>query len=147
MLIHGFPLSVSFPQDFSDADRFWYWRGASGQKYIHSVYPRGTCPPVPGAVFIAVRKIGNLRTAIAVDRFASVWDDCFDAFGEYDADEIHVHLLARNSDAANRVLQDLQAAFSEQVSRHESGFHEAPCPPPAGMRSPWLNLQPSAASL
>jgi hypothetical protein len=113
MLIHGSPISIDFPPGSAEAERFWYWRGASGKKYIHSVYPVGGCPPLPGAIYVAVRRIGNLRTVIAINRFAPFWDGTFSAHENLDADEMHVHLLARDTVAANVVLNDLRAAFEE----------------------------------
>jgi hypothetical protein len=123
MLIHGSPISIEFPQGFGDAERFWYWRGVSGKKYIHSVYAVGACPPLPGAIYVAVRRIGNLRTVIAISRFAPFWDGTFSAHENLDADEIHVHLLARDDVAANAVLNDLKAAFEENPpSPTHAGF-------------------------
>ena len=113
MLIHGSPLSIEFPQGFGDTERFWYWQGASGKKYIHSVYAVGACPPLPGAIYVAVRRIGNLRTVIAINRFAPFWDGTFSAHENVDANEIHVHLLARDDVAANAILGDLKAACEE----------------------------------
>lgn len=125
MLIHGSPISIEFPQGFGDAERFWYWRGASGKKYIHSVYAVGVCPPLPGAIYVAVRRIGNLRTVIAINRFAPFWDGTFSAHENLAADEIHVHLLARDDVAANTVLSDLKAAFEGKSSGSaQAGFSE-----------------------
>lgn len=107
MLIQGSPFTTKLPGGDSQSDRFFYWRGASGRKYIHSVYPWGSCPPVPGAVFVAVKRLGELRVAMAVARFASVWDEALPAFRSLAADEVHVHLLARDSSHADAVLADL----------------------------------------
>ena len=49
MNIHGTPLSSTLLRDTDAADRFWYWRGQSGRRYIHSVYSLSACPPLPGA--------------------------------------------------------------------------------------------------
>ena len=113
MLIHGSPISINFPLGSSDNERFWYWRGASGKKYIHSIYAADACPPLPGAIYVTVRRIGHLRTAIAVGRFSSLWDGACANNANLDADEIHVHLLARDSADAEMVLNDLKAAFGE----------------------------------
>ena len=113
MLIHGSPISINFPQGSSDNERFWYWRGASGKKYIHSIYGNDACPPLPGAIYVAVRRIGHLRTAVSVGRFSSLWDVKAGKEAVLDADEIHVHLLARDNADAELVLNDLRAAFSE----------------------------------
>jgi hypothetical protein len=113
MLIQGFPISINFPSNSGDNERFWYWRGVSGKKYIHSIYAADACPPLPGAIYVAVRRIGHLRTAIAVGRFSPFWDGAFSEFTGMEADEIHVHLLARDNAAADTVLGDLKAAFVE----------------------------------
>ncbi len=113
MLIHGSPIAINFPHGSQDNERFWYWRGRSGKKYIHSIYAAGACPPLPGAIYVAVRRIGNLRTVTAMGRFSPFWDGTSSELAGVDADEIHVHLLARDNAAANAVLNDLQAAFVE----------------------------------
>jgi len=118
MLIHGSPLPAKLPEDLGVGDRFWYWRGASGRNYIHSIYATDACPPLPGAVFVAVRRIGGLRTAVSVGRFPSFWDNSAGDLAEdllrgLATDEIHVHLLARNELAAQEVLADLQRAMHE----------------------------------
>ena len=46
-------------------------------------------------------------------RFSPFWDGAFSEFADVDADEIHVHLLARDNAAADAVLGDLKAAFGE----------------------------------
>ena len=113
MLIQGSPISINVPLGSNDNERFWYWRGASGKKYIHSVYAASACPPLPGAVYVAVRRIGQLRTVTAMGRFSPFWDGTSSELADVDADEIHVHLLARDDVAANAVLDDLQEAFVE----------------------------------
>ena len=113
MLIQGSPISINFPLGSNDNERFWYWRGASGKKYIHSVYAASACPPLPGAVYVAVRRIGQLRTVTAMGRFSPFWDGTSSELAAVDADGIHVHLLARDDVAANAVLDDLQEAFVE----------------------------------
>ena len=113
MLIQGYPISINFPLGSNDNERFWYWRGASGKKYIHSVYAASACPPLPGAVYLAVRRIGQLRTVTAMGRFSPFWEGTSSELADVDADEIHVHLLARDDVAANAVLDDLQEAFVE----------------------------------
>ena len=113
MLINGSPIAINFPHGSQDNERFWYWRGRSGKKYIHSIYAGDACPPLPGAIYVAVRRIGHLRTVVAMGRFSPFWDGASSELAGVDADEIHVHLLARDNAAANAVLSDLQAAFVE----------------------------------
>ncbi len=120
MQLSGFPVSAKLPDDLGLGERFWYWRGASGRSYIHSIYPAGNCPPLPGAVYVAVRNNGGYREALAIGRFASCWDGSLGGFDASrllpaEADEIHVHLLARDSSAANAVLDDLVSAIDHDM--------------------------------
>jgi hypothetical protein len=129
MLIHGSPLVVTLPADLSLQDRFWYWQGASGRKYIHSIYEPEHCPPLPGAIYIGVRRQGTMRIAVALGRFLPFWDGtlAFDDLNRLIAegvDEIHVHLLAKSPEVAEAVLADLREAMSDQPG----GFSEMPSP-------------------
>ena len=124
MLIHGTPLTPSLTRDAETGDRFWYWRGFSGRSYIHTVYPVDACPPLPGAVFVAVRRTGSLRTALKAGRLPSVWSFAGPAeLAVSGATEIHVHLLAADERAADGVARDLIAALSGSV-RACDGFSE-----------------------
>lgn len=101
------------------ADRFWYWRGASGRQYIHSVYTPRTCPPLPSGVFIAVRRLNDVRHAVAVGLFRDIFDSGSMQLAAPDtraADELHVHLLARNPADAEAVLRDLAAAVQADLA-------------------------------
>ncbi len=115
MLIHGSPISINFPQGSGDDERFWYWQGLSGKKYIHTVYRVGNCPPLPGAIYVAVKREGHARSVIAINRFPPFWDGAFSAHENSDADEIHVHLLASDSRMADAILRDLKRAFEHTV--------------------------------
>ena len=115
-MMQGFSLSASLPEDFGLGERFWYWRGASGQSYIHSIYTPDLCPPVAGAVFVVVRKTEGIRTAIALGRFGrdGLWPH--GTTEPWPCDEVHVHLLAREETVAQGVLRDLAATLEEGES-------------------------------
>ena len=115
MLIQGSPIALTAPQDSEMKDRFWYWQGTSGRKYIHSVYDVDACPPLPGAVYVAVKRSGHLRIAVAVGRFAPFWDRTMDGrqLRNWGADEIHVHLLSRSPEQAEAVKFDLASGLEE----------------------------------
>ena len=120
MLIHGSPISAELPSDPGLQDRFWYWHGASGQKYIHSVYEPENCPPLPGAIYVAVRREGNLRIALTVGRFTPFWDGTMMSMeaahvARWGADEVHVHLLAKSALLAEDILADLRDAMIPEV--------------------------------
>ena len=104
------------------AGRFWYWRGHSGREYIHSVYPFAACPPLPGAVYVAVRRAGDRRIAVATGRFSDFWDVNSDRAGgrrldDLGADELHVHLLARDPVSAGAVAHDIGMAIDTGPGR------------------------------
>ena len=123
MMIQGYPIAAKLPEDLHAGDRFWYWRGDSGRNYIHSIYPADACPPLPGAVFVAVRHDGGTRQAMAVGRFPNSWDGAMtSAIAVLEADEIHVHLLARNHAAAEAVYDDLMQAMPGVPDCHRA-FH------------------------
>ena len=121
MLIHGFPITAALPTDPGFKDRFWYWSGASGRKYIHSVYGLDDCPPLPGAIYVAVRREGTLRVALGIGRFTAFWDGPlsardFQRLKTQGIDEIHVHLLAKSPEASEAILQDLVEAFEGEYA-------------------------------
>ena len=113
------PMSTHLNAYADLADRFWYWRGASGRQYIHSVYTPRTCPPLPSGVFIAVRRLNDVRHAVAVGLFRDIFDSGSMQLAAPDtraADELHVHLLARNPADAEAVLRDLAAAVQADLA-------------------------------
>jgi hypothetical protein len=121
MLIHGTPLEIPHSGGTETEPRFWYWHGASGRRYIHSVYRPETCPPLPGAVFLAVKSLGNLRTVLGAGRFAGFWDVNIPAgdaahWAGLGANEIHVHLLGRDETEARRIADDLRAALKDGIA-------------------------------
>ena len=123
LMMQGYSLSATLPEDSGLGERFWYWRGASGQSYIHSIYAPDLCPPVAGAVFVVVRKLGGVRTAVSIGRFGA--DGLRStAISTVTGDEVHVHLLARDGEPAERVLRDLAATLDN-------------APPPRSEPRPW----------
>jgi hypothetical protein len=115
-------------RDTADDGRFWYWRGASGRRYIHSVYPVDSCPPLPGAIYVAVKRRGSERVALATGRFAVVWgvsagEQIAQAMRHLGADEVHVHLLAGSEDRACAILKDLGAGLAGAAEKPGSGFY------------------------
>ena len=114
MNIHGSPISKTAATDSPDLlERFWFWRGASGANYIHSVYAPDHCPPLPGAVYVGVKRTSGMRIAMSVGRFSSFYGEMPD-FG--DCNEVHVHLLARKPGAAEEVHRDLCAAMDADLA-------------------------------
>jgi hypothetical protein len=115
-MMQGHPISAKLPDELGFGERFWYWKGFSGKSYIHSIYSRHSCPPLPGAVYVIVRHIHGVRRAIAVGRLPSFVEGSFFDVATHltciqPDDEIHVHLLARDNDIAVSVLRDLERAL------------------------------------
>jgi hypothetical protein len=127
-MMHGYPLSANLPEDFGLGERFWYWRGASGQSYIHSIYSRDLCPPVPGAVFVLVRKSGSGRQALCTGRLCGngKLPPEHSHTGGKDV-EVHVHLLARDAEMARTVLRDLELTIEVRaIMVPETGSYRKP---------------------
>jgi len=110
--------SPAFDLDNEFGDRFWFWTGASGKRYIHSVYQPEDCPPLPGAIFIEVcRMADGSRKALSAGRFSPLWDLAASTAGRLDAAcrEVHVHLLAEDDSATAKVLDDLRTGLGLNV--------------------------------
>jgi len=116
-------------------DRFWYWRGKSGTRYIHSIYSPDACPPLPGAIYVTVQKLANgRRAALEVGRFCDDWDYVQGLIDDHNVgfskiDEIHVHLLANSSDDADEVVKDITAGIGPRPVF--TGFHQDTSPAPS----------------
>ncbi len=112
--------SGSCPQE----DRFWYWYGASGTRYIHSVYGIDSAPLLPGAVYIAARRIDE-RTCQAVAcgtiTPAEIADAArfFTMLRNAGAEELHVHLLASCPAEAVQIRRDLEGLM--ELPQHRTG--------------------------
>lgn len=126
-MLHGHPISTSLPEDPTFSERFWYWRGHSGRDYIHSIYRKESCPPLSEAVVVLVRGTGGSRQALGVGRIDGACQcPAASLSGWSEADEIHVHLLARGAERADAIQRDLTRALSgEQPMAYDSGFAEA----------------------
>src|SRR4029077_4646977 len=48
------PVALGLPQDLPR--RLHFWRGASGKRYVHSVYSLIECPPLPRAMYLLVHR-------------------------------------------------------------------------------------------
>lgn len=116
MHIPSQPRPASINDDPEFGDRFWYWYGASGRRYIHSVYPARHCPVLPGAVYISVQRLSArqfLPLAVEVSNPLSQLASRFNA--AHGADEVHVHMLAEGDQHATRICDDLRAALFDEV--------------------------------
>lgn len=115
---HPVPVAP-FGADIDPDNRFHFWSGASGQRYVHSVYSLFECPEIPAANFLLVRRdasgrrevlaIGRLRHSAGSLNLA----DIRQRGARLGANEVHVHLLAPSA-AQRRVIEaDLRAGHSD----------------------------------
>ena len=112
------PALVCSEAAFSQA--FHYWRGASGRRYLHSVYTLVGCPALPQANYILVRRHDDgTREALA---FGDTKDDAISLNlahlrhqgAKIGANEVHIHLLADSAHARALVEADLVAAHARR---------------------------------
>ena len=105
--------SAQINRDGPFGDRFWYWNGVSGRRYIHSVFRPEDCPSLPGAIYLGIhRHSPEEREVVVVGRFSPdlpEWANCLpgELGPDRGVDEIHVHLLAESDTEANRIIADL----------------------------------------
>ena len=98
------------------ARRFCYWRGRSGRRYIHTIYDAASCPPLPGALYLAVAGgADGGKRVLAAGRFPPFFE-LMPSLPE-GCTEVHAHLLAASAAEARLALQDLKAGvgLSEDV--------------------------------
>lgn len=96
-------------------ERFQFWTGASGARYVHTVYSLLTCPTLPASNFILIKRdadgepnvlsIGQLTNSATSLNLAEIRR----RGAELGATEVHIHLLADDSKHAMSIQQDLQA--------------------------------------
>lgn len=107
-----------------EANRFHFWTGASGRRYVHTVYELLECPPLPAANYVLVRREpGARRQILSIGRVSDAAPSLNLAEirrrgAELGADEVHVHLLAETAKLAKLVEFDLRTGQIEaDISR------------------------------
>jgi hypothetical protein len=96
-------------------DRFHFWSGASGRRYVHSVYDLVDCPEVPAANFLLVHRDGaGRRSVLAIGHLTNEVGSLNLAEirhrgARLGANEVHVHLLAPSAQQRRMVELDLRA--------------------------------------
>lgn len=105
------PLLISNDAELENA--FHFWQGASGKRYIHSVYSLFTCPELPKANYILVKREqdGSCR-ALSIGQTKEKASSLNLAFlrhsaAKHGANEIHVNVMTKNDHERNLVRLDL----------------------------------------
>jgi hypothetical protein len=108
------------------AVRFHFWRGASGRRYLHTVYALIECPPLPKANYILVRREADggltaLHVGCGESDAPTLNLACIrQRAAVLGANEVHVHLLP-DSDAQRRLVTcDLRAGVFGELSAEPS---------------------------
>ena len=110
----GRAASIDVPPGLSSS--FHFWSGASGRRYVHTVYSIRECPELPASNFVLVHRdeLGRCR-ALAVGRLshrsASLnLAEIRQRGAQLGATEVHVHLLAEGSQQMKTIEQDVRTA-------------------------------------
>lgn len=111
--------AMSTPVAASVSERFHFWSGASGQRYVHTVYSLIECPAVPAANYLLVRRdaSGNCH-ALSVGRVSEEAPSLNLARirqlgASMGATEVHIHLLAGNARQGKLIEFDLKSGQLE----------------------------------
>ena len=92
---------------------FHYWRGASGKRYLHTVFPLVDCPLIPKVNYILVHcGADGTRRPLAIGQTVSAADSLNLAHlrrtaARLGANEIHIHFLAETAVARAAAEADL----------------------------------------
>ncbi len=103
----------------SKANRFHFWTGASGKRYVHTVYELLDCPALPSANYILVRReAGARRKVLSIGRVSNPaaslnLAEIRQRAAELGAEEVHVHLLAETPKLSKLVEFDLRTGQIE----------------------------------
>lgn len=116
---HRLETQVSATQDLlpSGKERFQFWTGASGRRYVHTVYDLITCPTLPASNYMLIKRDDNGEPDILAvgraDNGASSLNlaEVRRRGAELGANEVHVHLLANNVTEAKQIKSDLETGF------------------------------------
>jgi hypothetical protein len=118
-LANQMPQAASHPASsaVATASPFQFWSGATGTRYVHTIYNLFECPPIAPANYILVKRhldgrrtvlsIGRLVNSCATINLADVRQRC----AQLGANEIHVHLLAEGLDASTEIEADLRRSL------------------------------------
>lgn len=105
------PLVISNDAELENA--FHFWQGASGKRYIHSVYTIFTCPELPKANYVLVKRdeesrchplaIGQTEQTVGSLNLAELRQQA----ARLGANEIHINVMSKSDHERNMVRLDL----------------------------------------
>jgi hypothetical protein len=96
---------------------FLFWTGASGARYVHSIYNLFECPPVDVGNYVLVKRHSDgRRTVLSIGRAAHTVStlnlaEIRQRSAELGANEVHIHLLAGNTAQSQTIEADLRRSL------------------------------------
>lgn len=103
--------------------RFQFWTGASGRRYVHTIYSLLDCPALSAGNYILARRGENgQRTIVEIGYMSAAAPslnlaDIRQRGATLGANEVHVHLLAESPREALRIEFDLKSGnFDEMLA-------------------------------
>lgn len=96
---------------------FLFWTGASGARYVHSIYNLFECPPVEAANYVLVKRhTDGHRTVLSIGRAVHGSGPLNLAeirlrSAQLGANEVHVHLLADDCAQSQHIEADLRRSL------------------------------------
>lgn len=119
------PLAMA---ELAPATSLQFWRGASGRRYVHTIFDLITCPRLPACVYMLVRcDLEGRRHVLRIGTVsAEAWSlnlaEIRHRGAQLGASEVHAHLLAVDAAARSRIATDLQAGQFAELSAEPSGL-------------------------
>ncbi|MGD9671752.1 MAG: hypothetical protein AB7U75_22350 [Hyphomicrobiaceae bacterium] len=106
--------------------RFQFWTGASGQRYVHTIYTLLDCPALSsGNIILVNRDETGQRTILDIGVLPANSPtlnlaDIRHRGANLGANEVHVHLLADSEREAKRIAFDLQCGHYDTTDAYAS---------------------------
>jgi hypothetical protein len=111
------------PPEPGASHRFEFWSGASGQRYVHTIYSLIECPELPRANYVLVHRdaAGRCRV-LRIGRLAHKAEslnlaEIRHTGAKLGANEVHVHLLGRSDQQRRQIALDITAAQVSELPR------------------------------
>jgi len=115
------------------AASFQFWRGASGRRYVHSIFDLIACPRLPACTYVLVRRDeAGTRQVLRIGTVsAEAWSlnlaEIRHRAARLGANEVHTHLLANDAALRSRIAADLQAGQFAEVAAEPAEAPERLC--------------------
>ena len=123
------PSSAALDDTVSPAQRFQFWTGASGKRYVHTIYSLIECPAVPAGNFILVKRDSSGRRSVlsigrTVHEAATLnLAEIRQRGATLGANEVHVHLLAETAKQMQLIEFDLKTGQLSGALPAPAGLH------------------------